>query len=297
MISTALSYLDRCKASAGVILAFHEISEPALERQLLQISKNYQFVPLLELADRLKAGRSTKQLAAITYDDGLSSQIEAAVKIGMRQKWPMTFFLPTRYLDTNRPYWFHELGMLLKDRENETLSLNGKKFPLKGKGRDALSRYFYGLSSPETIEAHLKEIRRWSCGSEDFKTSGFFPKPVSWARVRELAQDSLFHFESHSVDHLPLNALSVGAINREMAESASRIEAETRKKVNCFCYPFGSPAIIGRNAVECARKKFQAAVTLARGRCHAEADPWALPRIGLYESDASWRVALKLALT
>ena len=107
--------LDRMNGRrGGVILVFHETTPEILQRQLDQIAQRYTFISLDAFVDRLIAGKSTTGVCAITFDDGIGSVTETASALAITRGWPMTFYLPTRYLDTGEAYWFFELGLLLK---------------------------------------------------------------------------------------------------------------------------------------------------------------------------------------
>src|SRR5262249_12243125 len=119
--------LDRTNGRrGGVILVYHEIGRGPLFRQLTQLSGVYTFVPLDEFVMRLGQGKCTSGLTAITFDDGVGETTETAASIAIANGWPMTFYLPTRYLDTREPSWFLELDPLLRRAKGATLSLNGR---------------------------------------------------------------------------------------------------------------------------------------------------------------------------
>src|SRR5947207_13518539 len=82
----------------GVILVFHDISFDVLSRHLCHLAEMYTFITLDEFIDRLTRGKSTVGAAAITFDDGLQTITEAAAGLALARGWPMTFYLPTRYL-------------------------------------------------------------------------------------------------------------------------------------------------------------------------------------------------------
>src|SRR6266478_3762906 len=112
--TNTLRTLDRGnRRRGGVILVFHEITFDVLAAHLNHLAAMYTFVPLDEFVRRLAAQKSTVGLAVITFDDGLNTVTEAAASLATDHGWPMTFYLPTRYLDTGEPYWFLELDLLL----------------------------------------------------------------------------------------------------------------------------------------------------------------------------------------
>lgn len=285
----------------GVILAYHEIPGPVLASHLEVIGRMYRFVPLGEYLDRLVAGRATSGLAVITFDDGPAEVIEAAAEISEASGTPMTFYLPTRFLDTGEPYWFQELSPLMRRAPSGRLEIDGMKLhfsdPALFEGaRERLGGLFRRAGSAGELEELLRRVRRALTGSEERPPGLEVPLAPTWDRVAELARRPELDFQSHSVNHLALGRLGEAEIEREMSESRRRIEEATGRRVDHFCYPYGGLAEIGDLAPVVARRLFRSGVTMSRGRCRAGLDTALLPRVPLYDSDTVEMVKLKLAL-
>ncbi len=293
--------LERAHARrGGVILAYHEMSEARLREQLGAVAERYRYVPLSEFVDRLARGQSTVGLAAITYDDGYGPTIEAAAALALEHGWPMTFYLPTRYLDSRQPFWYQELGALLERSSRRSGTLGGIAFELgspaaTAAANAALNRFFRSLQSEPEVERQLRELRRLLHGSEERPAWLETTAPIGWERVRELARHDALSFDAHTVNHLALARLDDDAIGAEMERSRERIEAFTGRRVEHFCYPYGGRDEISAAACEQARRRFRSSVTLLRGRCAAGADRAFLPRVPLYEGDSRSIAALKVA--
>ncbi len=267
----------------GVVLAYHELSAHTLREQLLAVSERYRYVSLSELVGRVAANQSTVGLAAITFDDGYGPVIEDAARISHEHGWPMTFYLPTRYLDSREPYWYQELRPLL-DRASA-----------RGESLAELDASFRRLRSEPEVEAKLRGLRLRLHGSEARPDWLETTPPISWERVRELSRNAAISFEAHTVSHLALSRLDDDTIASEMESCCRRIEEFTGRRVEHFCYPFGGLPEIGDAAPRIARRRFRSATTLLRGRCGAGADLAMLPRVPLYDGDSAAIVALKVA--
>ena len=267
----------------GVILAYHEVPAQVLRQHLTLLRERYRYVSLSELVGRVAANQSTVGLAAITFDDGYGPVVEDAARVSHENGWPMTFYLPTRYLDSRQPYWYQELRPLL-DRS-----------PERGANLGELDSFFRRLRSEAEVEAELRRLRQTLHGSEERPAWLETTPPISWERVRELARNDALSFEAHTVNHLALSRLDDDAIAREMEACCCRIEEITGRRVEHFCYPFGGVAEIGDAAPRIARQRFRSATTLLRGRCSAGADVALLPRVPLYDGDSREIVALKVA--
>jgi peptidoglycan/xylan/chitin deacetylase (PgdA/CDA1 family) len=250
----------------------------------------------------LVEGKSTSKLAAITFDDGYALTIESAAQLAQANGWPMTFYLPTRYLDKGVPYWFQELTPLLELKHAKNRGLETLNLPLKSKKSvewevEALSPRFKKSSSLEEVSELMEELRHSVFGSDAQPPYFGTPLAITWARVRELATRAEISFQAHSVSHLALSRLPEERVREEMVLSRARIEEETGRNVEHFCYPYGGRDDIGPLTPSIARSFFRSATTMLRGRCHKEVDPVMLPRIPLYETDSVDALALKISCT
>jgi peptidoglycan/xylan/chitin deacetylase (PgdA/CDA1 family) len=285
----------------GIILVFHEISHTQLAKQLAQLSELYKFISLSEFVSRLAQGKSTTRLAVITFDDGYGSMVESAAQLAQIHGWPMTFFLPTRYLDTREPYWFQELQPLLERATCDHMTIDDMHLSLidqasRAKTLEILNTRFMSFPSTEKIDELLRRVRYVLSGSEERPADLQTSEPISWERIRELVRREELSFEVHSVNHLALSCLTEEAIRGEMLESRARVEQMTGCNAEHFCYPYGGLDEIGSLAPRIARSLFRSATTMLRGRCHKGTDSAMLPRVPLYEQDSEQRVALKVSL-
>ena len=102
---------------------------------------------------------------------------------------------------------------------------------------------------------------------------------MSWAQIRELAAQGL-SFGSHSMTHTDLIHLTDTELAYEIAESKRLIEAEVRRDVRFFCYPYGCFDERTRRAVS-IHYRGGACSTSLRKPGPAE-DRFALPRIDVH---------------
>jgi len=284
----------------GIILVYHEVSARQLRHHLTILSEWYRFVSLSEFVSRLMANQPTAGLAAITYDDGYGPVVENAAQLALENGWPMTFYLPTRYLDTRQPYWYQELRQLLDRAPVRNATLDGLEFQLGSKSLnemayESLNHLFRSLHSELEVETRLRRLRQTLHGSEERPDWLKTTEPISWERARELARHEALSFEAHTVNHLALSCLGEEAIADEMERCCNRIEEMIGRKVEHFCYPFGGLEEIGEAAQRQARRRFRSATTMQRGRCNRQSDLMMLPRVPLYEEDSEQMVTLKVA--
>jgi peptidoglycan/xylan/chitin deacetylase (PgdA/CDA1 family) len=282
-----------------VILNFHETTADILQRQLEQVAQRYTFISLDEFVDRLVAGKSTAGVCALTSDDGIGPVTEATAALVLARGWPMTFYLPTRYLDTGEAYWFLELDSLLARAAGTNVTFKGMALNLSSRegiqhAWKSLRTYFVSLPSHDAVTQALRELRRGLLGTESRPEGLDVPAPIPWERVRQLARHDQLSFEAHGVSHLALARLTDDDLIAEMEDSRARIQEMTGRPVRHFCYPYGSLNEVGTVAPAHARSRFRSATTTARGRCASGVDLALLPRVPLDIADSEEVVAFKV---
>src|SRR5262245_64171153 len=87
-------------------------------------------VHLDELCERAREGRSTAGLFAVTFDDGVATTVRDIGAVCRRRKWPVTFYLPTAYLDEQRGLPFQLWNKLLPFLPQAALALPSRTLDL-----------------------------------------------------------------------------------------------------------------------------------------------------------------------
>jgi len=285
------------RLGGGFLLAYHNLP---VERFVEQVESyaGLNILPLSEMVARLRSGRSTAGCLAITVDDGVASTVRALSQVAADRQWPITFYLPTQYLDEPLSP-IHMLWTNIRHR-----------LPL---GTIRISSGTYDLSDPrrraefaEVTEARLKtkplsehegEIRELrdslaESGVATFQELDPAP-PITWDEVASYSRNALLDFQSHGVTHRAMSALSSDDIEAEFKLSQKKLQDATGRPCRHFAYPFGGPESIGAEAPRLAAKYYDSAVTMTRGRVKGS-DPLLLPRIPLYGKDSPARARIKV---
>lgn len=98
---------------------------------------------------------------------------------------------------------------------------------------------------------------------------------------------------AHTRYHVNLTECDEALARSEMLLSKEDLEKAVQKPVAHFCYPYG---VYAAGHVALARQAgFSSATTTRRGRCHAGADLWQLPRVPVLRSTTLPVFWLKLA--
>lgn len=284
------------KIPGGYILSFHEVSPEIFESHIKSLSPSKP-ISLEEMVQRFKLGKSTKDCFAITFDDGVRDTVLKNWEVCLKNNWPVTFYLPTNYINgDNLPYQKIELIEKFLNKKfydlPQTDTKNLKKLSKK-KIITELYKMIYVCDKSKVnlyLDHFTKQITNYDTVKENM------PKAISWSEIKDISKNQLSSFQSHSVSHTAVSALSEEEIKNEMIESKDAIEQCTGKKVNSFCYPYGAAKSINKLSVQLASKYFDSATTLIRGRLK-ESNLYYLPRIDFYEENKISFVRLKVALS
>ncbi|MGC8504498.1 MAG: polysaccharide deacetylase family protein [Acidithiobacillus sp.] len=102
-------------------------------------------------------------------------------------------------------------------------------------------------------------------------------KPLMDASELRAWQGAGMEIGAHGRQHLRLPDCSPAALEGEIIGSKADLQDLLGQPVTQFCYPYGAAGPREARSVQAAG--FAAAVTVARGRARAGADPFLLPRI------------------
>lgn len=283
----------------GMILALHDVPVDRFASHVEAIGVR-GLVSLDELIDRVAAGTSTTGLYAITFDDGVGDVTRRTADLARRRGWPVTFYIPTAYLDDPSALTFQLWARIQALLPRTTVRLSTG--PIDFGDAAARRRFIAGTTAKmysqreETFVPMLRElaealVRHGHATETDLHR----PPPITWNEVAELARDPLLQFESHGMTHRPVSALTDAEVEHEARESQRRLADATGRTCRHFCYPYGGDESIGTAAPRILARYYASAVTMARGRLRAH-DPMRLPRVPLYAGD-SGNVARLKAIT
>ena len=284
---------------SGFICCWHDLSAEIFKKQVESL-RPIEPIPLEDLIQRFKEGKSTKGCCALTFDDGVGSTVNEISKECIANNWPVTFYLPTDYLEGKvlpfQKIKFISKYLLSKDYEATIFNKYFKKKMInKGEIIKALNNLIYFENAIEINKKtdfflnNIYERKKKLIVKES-------PKPILWNEVEKLSKQECISFQSHGTSHTAVSSLKENEIEFEMKKSRNIIESHTNKRVHSFCYPYGTEVSIGKKAPEIAARHFSSAVTLQRGRLKNN-NPFYLPRIGFYKEDAPSFVRMKTILT
>jgi peptidoglycan/xylan/chitin deacetylase (PgdA/CDA1 family) len=245
----------------------------ALERQLRVVSMAFPVVSLDELAS---GRRSRRPRVALTFDDGLRSNVEVAYPILRKLGLTATFFVCPGLIDRGEWLWNHEARERLR-----TLDAG------------ALARLAARAGAPAEVEAFVEwmktlPISRRRDVEADIRraTPRFVPTDAQraehdlagWQELKSL-DPKIVTIGSHTMTHPILTSLTTEETDAEMRESRFALEKRLQREVSIFCYPNGN---LDDGALASARRYYRSAVTVEPGIVKEAVDPHLLPRFSAH---------------
>jgi len=285
------------RLAGGFVLAYHNPPPERVVEHLRALEPNRP-VPLGDLVARHVGGASTSGMFAITFDDGVASTVRGIAPLARTHGWPVTFFIPTAYVEDRRAMPFQWLEAIRGHLPAERMTVCSEVLDLTGPGarevflRD-LTRRMYTRPRAEYESLILALAERLVAHGVVDPRQLALPAAATWDEIAELARDDLIRFESHGISHVAVAALSSADLERELRGSQEAVAAHTRRPCEHFCYPFGGHESIGEEAPAVVARVYKSAVTMMRGRL-GKRPPELLPRIPLYPHDDRAMARLKV---
>ena len=263
-----------------------EVAPEFLDQVILMLKiEGFDLINLDDAAKRVRSGG--RPFAVFTLDDGYRDNLLYAQPVFRRHNCPYTVYVAPAIADGTCELWWRGLesvisrnGEILAEIDGESWHMNCESESLKWA---AWKRLYWPV---RLMEQH--EQRRWIRKFTDRHGVNLGEicrnAAMTWAEVRELADDPLCTIGAHTVHHYNIKALSEDEAASEMLGSADRIEAELGKRPVHFAYPYGDETSAGPRDFDLAVKAgFETAVTTRKGLIFPEHNDHltALPRFSL----------------
>lgn len=296
--------------AAGSILCFHSVTTPELpssssvhvplrtiEFTIAAARRGGEIIPLRELVDRHRSGRSTSGLVAITFDDAYASLLGATSVLLRRESVPATVFVTTDASRVGARFWWDRLENSCarvpaeRWREFETACGLPDDYRLGQPPEFGPVHPFrqWLLSAhrgrwPESLDPHLLQLER----DAGVITSH---RAMTFEELGALCNGSAVELGVHTQSHPVLPLLPDDELQREIAGSLDILRDRFADALPVLAVPYG--LIDGRTARIAREAGMQAALSL-RGTTlrHAVADE--LPRFCMMREEPAWKLHLRL---
>lgn len=242
------------------IVAFHDIAAAHAERVFPFLARTYNLIGLADYLEARRTGDSArlpKKALIITLDDGHIGN-HRLLPLLKQHRIPVTIFLCSGLIDTNRHYWFRF--------EHPQVSVEAlKAVP----NREKLERLAALGFSPE------REFER--------------PQALGRDQLREMA--GAVDFQGHSHLHPCLPTCGDDEARTEVAGSKRVLEQRFGLRIDAFAYPNGDYS--DRDIALVREAGYACAVTMDPGFNTLQTDVYRLRRIGIDDGDPIAAVCVK----
>ena len=216
------------------------ISPAAFEAHVRYLADNYSVLPMPEVVDWLRTGRSLPaNTVVITFDDGYADNLGATRTLS-RHGLSGTFFITSECMQGGLPFWPSELRTLIPAVRESALRLDvaGTEIviPLASTEERRVSvkkvnRIF--KSNPIPVRESLREQIRRAANHPSV------PNPMlRWDELAEMQRLGMT-IGAHTMTHPNLPSAGLEAATAEIAGSKARLERELAQPVTMFSYPNG----------------------------------------------------------
>lgn len=317
MFHQILHKIKKIRQQKAVILMYHQVCERGNDPwelavhpdhfydQLEYLKKNFNVIPVEELAGGIAENKIPDHAVALTFDDGFKDNYTTAAPLLDWYELPATFYVSTRHLADEQTYWWDALEDVLFHTEVLPVSfemmINGERvtfdlganYVLQKKASHQIRAWNYHLPiANERIALYMilwsrlktlsyeeqcgtvARIREWAGVQAGASGHG---APMSVREIQMLSENPLFSVGAHTVHHSMLAHRNAGEQEFEVRESKRQIEQWLRKPVTGFSYPYGN--FNGTTREILRNTGFRYAVSTESKIATREADVFALPRI------------------
>lgn len=199
------NFIQKDKVS---ILMFHEIDVKTASKTFAYLLKKYNIISLNDyLRAHINADKSNlpKKALIITFDDGHASNYEL-LKIVKEHNIPISIFLCSSIIDTNRHYWYK--------CDKTTMPINELK----------------KLSNKKRLESLLKD---------GFKQDEEYEEPQALSKNQIIEMSEHVNFQTHTKFHPCLPYCEYDEAKEEISGSKKILEDIFDFEINAIAFPNG----------------------------------------------------------
>lgn len=297
-------------STGGAILCYHSLTTPAIPSHSVvnvpletfwdnvrSIRRVARVVPLRDLLARHRLGRSTRGLAALTFDDAYVAVAGLLLSKPHAGRIPLTIFVPTDFMEAGSRFWWDRLEDLCPevspsdwdDFERRVGLPEEYRLGHQGEGRLRAIRQWilaeFAGRLPEHVDRVLGQLET---------TSGIHTehRAMTWQELEAVAQLPDVDLGVHTRTHPVLPLLPESEQMAEIQGSHAVMLERFPQTLPLLAIPFG--LFDHRTGRIAAAAGMEAALTLGEALVRPEGDQTLLPRITANTGLRGWRVPLRL---
>ena len=294
-------------APGALILAYHRVGDKGSDpwslcvspqhfaQQLEALCRRYSPVSLQRLSAALRSHQQLSRSVVITFDDGYADNLHQAKPLLERYNIPATVFVISRYVGSEREFWWDEMERLIlqPDILPDSLGLLIRAQPFEwtssgspGDGQASRQSLYHGLwrrfrfLKEDERRVLLDQLQAWSHAEAVSRSTH---RPISAGELLALGEGELIEIGSHTATHPFLSKLSAASQEEELRQSRRCLEEIVGLRVTSFSYPHGDydrkvAALVAEAGYTCACSSDANAV-------RTNTDRFRLPRIVVEDWD------------
>ncbi len=263
--------------------------------------RNYDFLSLDQLYERLAGRQLGKKFVVFTFDDGYLDNLTCAYPIFKKHNIPFAVYIATNFPERQAVLWWYMLDDLILSHDHLTFDLPGERLDLNCSTMEQKTLASHELRRRIKYANHLNY--------QPIIQSIFLPYrmdlyvktqqlALSWQQIAQLAQDPLVTIGSHSMNHYTLKSLPQEIALTEIESSKRLIETRIARSVEHFAYPYGEKKEAGLRDFALVKScGFKTAVTTRFGSIFPQHGQYleCLPRFDLpaLRTDAQLLLAMR----
>jgi len=247
------------QAPAALGSGVHNVSPERVAAQLELLKQHFQIVTVDEFAE----ARSTRGLAAVSFDDGYRAISQHAFAVFEALEVPFTVYLNGSSF-RGRVFWRDKVRFI----DESGLIPEFEKF-MRGIDPSLAKRFYRYTKHPLNNSVHVnREIDRFldARGLTDRvrQDLGF-----CYQSVDELMAHPLVAYGNHSESHFVMASLTPEEQQLEIARTDQLLRARRDITLSqVFSIPFGADSDFNEHTIHAARQQGYTGVLLSRGRIH-----------------------------
>lgn len=240
-------------------LLFHDMDVVDAERNFTYLKRHYHIIGLGDYLEAVRYGTSLpKKSVVITFDDGHVSNYQM-LPVLQRLQIPVTIFLCSSIVGTNRHFWFRHSEEVKSQVETLKQLTNQRRL-------DVLKRFGFELQ---------KEYGDTQALSKD--------------QIDEMKD--VVDFQSHTCFHPILPKCDNKEAQWEIAESKQQLESDYRLEISALSYPNGDYSL--RDITMAKEAGYQCGVTVDSGYNDTHSDLFRLKRFSVNDAKTITELMVK----
>jgi peptidoglycan/xylan/chitin deacetylase (PgdA/CDA1 family) len=296
-------------ASGGVILCYHSLTDRAwpsaslvsvprdrFEAQVELLRRLAQIVPLPSLLEEHAAGRDTRGLVALTFDDAYASLLPSAPFL-RTERVPITVFVVAEAAEAGANFWWDRVEDLFPRVSPDRWQRFEKEVGLPDEYRRGQPPD-YGPLRPLRQWILAAYGGRWPAGLSDtlaalesevqFRT---VQRAMTWDELREFCAGTPVDVGVHTLTHPVLPLLSEEEFLREVRGAWEAVRARIGRALPVLAIPYG---LHDEQTAPRARAAGMVASLSLAPRPLRRRETASLPRYCLTFREPHWKLVLRL---